>query len=104
MEKISRRRHSSQTKADVLKSVFKDKKTVTEVCKQNDIVVSQFYSWQNDAFERLHRVFEDQKGDDALKGANDEIAELKRGLEQKTKFIIEIVEEHVKLKKRLGVN
>lgn len=101
-EKRTRRKLSPEMKAAVLKAVLKDKRPVSEVCEAHDIGVTQFYSWQAEAFERLHTVFEPGK-ENELRAQSQEVTQLKDKLHHKTQIMFEFMEEHVKLKKSLGL-
>ena len=103
VERRQRRTFSPQAKADVLKKVLRDKQTVSAVCATAEIGVTQFYQWQNDLFERLPRVFEDENGAAAAKASKAELDAMKAKLEHKGQLLFELMEEHVKLKKKLGV-
>lgn len=69
VEKRQRRTFSPQVKADVLKKVLRDKQPVSTACATAEICVTQFYQWQNDLFERMPRVFEDENGAAAAKAS-----------------------------------
>ena len=103
-EKKVRRVHASDVKATVLREVLKERKNVSDVCREHDISVSLFYTWQNEAFERLTRVFDDDKGESAHKRAQAKIDELQRTVEQKDDILFQLMERHVALKKKLGLS
>jgi len=103
MERRQRRTFSPQVKAEVLKKVLRDKQPVSAACATAEIGVTQFYQWQNGLFERMPRVFEDENGAVAAKAAKAECDAMKTKLDHKTQLLFELMEEHVKLKKKLGV-
>jgi len=96
-----RRKYTSKMKADTIRKVLKEKKSVAEVCEQDAIHVTQFYTWQREAFDRLERVFEEAP-EEQKKTEQAELRELKERLNAKSIFCRELLEEHAKLKKSLG--
>lgn len=103
MERRQRRTFSPQVKAEVLKKVLRDKQPVSTACGSAEIGVTQFYQWQNDLFERMPRVFEDETGAMAAKTTKAELDAMKAKLDHKNQLLFELMEEPVKLKKKLGV-
>jgi transposase-like protein len=108
MSKRTRRKHSSQQKAALLKKHHVDKVPVSDVCNDAELQPSVFYHWQRHLFENAATVF-----DGAKRGAVDEkserekqlearVAQLEAKLAKKDAVIAEISEEFVKVKKTLG--
>ena len=100
----ARRRISRAGKMNVLKQHLKAKKSVSEVCAENAIAPSQFYKWQEELFENGEVVFSGAAVDQVNKKLLAEIDELKRQLAYKTQVMFELMEEHVKTKKKLGMS
>lgn len=96
-----RRKYTAELKAEVLRKVLKDKKSVADICQEYGIHVTQFYTWQREAFERLERLFE-APPEEQKKVEQTEVRELKERLNAKSIFCRELLEEHAKLKKSLG--
>jgi transposase-like protein len=101
-EQRKRRRFEPLTKAEILKRVLKDRNAVSDVCEEFSIGVTQFYGWQNEAFARLHRVFElnDIQGAESQEAAK--LKELKEKLVRKDAVISEMMTEIARQKKRNG--
>jgi transposase-like protein len=100
-----RRRLSGAEKMAVLKKHLKGKASVSQVCSESRIQPSQFHKWQEELFENGSVVFErGSEGAAVNKALQAENAELKRQLEYKTKVLFELMEEHVKTKKKLGLS
>lgn len=97
-----RRRFEPKVKADIVKRVLKDKKAVSEVCDEFAIGVTQYYGWQNEAFERLHRVFEQSESQDAEALEAVQVKQLKDKLARKDAVIAEMMTEIAKQKKLNG--
>jgi len=88
----------------ILQQHLKAKKSVSEVCVENAIAPSQFYKWQEELFEKGEIVFSGGSSDQVNKKLMAEIEELKRQLAYKTQIMFELMEEHVKTKKKLGLS
>lgn len=95
------RRFTGAQKMAVILMHLKENKSVSEVCTKAAIAPSQFYQWQNELFNHGERAFE--TGDKSNKILQAEIEELKRQLAYKTQVLFELMEEHVKTKKKLGL-
>jgi transposase len=99
-----RRHFGPEQKVALLRQHLVDNVPVSDVCEQNDIPVSLFYSWQKIFFENGHAAF--THGDKRRKtDANDKdrkIADLEARLLRKHEVLSELMEEHVQLKKALG--
>ncbi len=105
MTKRTRRRHSSEQKAALLKRHHLDKVPVSDLCNENKLQPSVFYDWQRQLFANAGTVFEAPK-QQGTSGREEEletrIAQLEAKLAKTDAVIAEISEEYVKLKKELG--
>src|SRR4051794_10106909 len=101
MSKRTRRNHSSQQKADLLKRHHLEKVPVSTVCDDNKLQPSVFYHWQRHLFENAAAVFESPKAGASTREKELEarVAQLEAKLARKDEVIAEISEEYVKLKK-----
>ncbi len=104
MSKRTRRNHSSQQKAALLKRHHVEKVPVSTVCDENKLQPSVFYHWQRQLFENAATVFDGAKpgASSREKELEARIAQLEAKLAKKDAVIAEISEEYVKLKKELG--
>ena len=104
MSKRSRRNHSSQQKAELLKKHLLDKVPVSDLCDAHHLQPSLLYSWQRQLFEKAQAAFETGKSRSASREKELEVrvAQLEAKLAKKDAVIAEISEEYVKLKKELG--
>ncbi len=98
-----RRRLDGLTKINALEKHVMDKKPVSEICQELAVQPSMFYGWQRDLFARGAAVFEMKPGVRKIDRTADRIAELEAKLAKKDSVIAELLEEHVALKKSLGV-
>jgi len=104
MPKRTRRHHTSQQKAALLKSHHLDKVPVSDLCDANKLQPSVFYHWQRHLFANAAVVFEGPKqgGSSRERELEARVAQLEAKLAKKDSVIAEISEDYVKLKKELG--
>jgi transposase-like protein len=104
MPKRTRRRHSSEQKAALLKRHHLEKVPVSELCNENKLQPSLFYDWQRQLFANAATVFDGAKQGSARREHELEarISALEAKLAKKDAVIAEISEEYVNLKKELG--
>jgi len=105
MSKRTRRHHTSEQKASLLKSHHLDKVPVSDLCDANKLQPSVFYHWQRHLFANAAKVFEGVRqggGSSREKELEARIAQLEAKLAKKDAVIAEISEDYVKLKKALG--
>lgn len=100
-KKENRRRYSGDDKAAILRRHLVEKVPVSDLCEQNGISPAMFYRWQKDLFEKGGSVF--QSSPSGNKDAEKRIAALEAKLIQKNEVLAELMEEHLTLKKKLGV-
>ncbi len=104
MPKRTRRNHSAQQKAALLKRHHLDKEPVSDLCDEIKLQPSVFYTWQRQLFENAETVF----SGDAKRSSSRErelearVAYLEGRLAKKDEVIAEISAEYVQLKKELG--
>jgi transposase len=105
MSKRTRRSHSSEQKAALLKRHHLEKVAVSDVCDENKLQPSVFYGWQRQLFANAATVFDGAaktRGSSREKELEARVAQLEAKLAKKDAVIAEISEEYVKLKKELG--
>ena len=102
MNKRSRRRHSPEQKAALLKRHLVEKKPVSEVCNDAGIQPSVFYKWERDLLEAAPGLFATRRAPNREQQLEEKIAKLEARLARKDAIIADVSEEYVKLKKELG--
>jgi len=113
MPKRTRRNHTSEQKAALLKRHHLEKIPVSNICDEHALQPSVFYAWQRQLFENAPAVFDGSKKEPGASTRELEllarIAELEAKLgkkdaviAKKDAVIAEISEEYVNLKKELG--
>ena len=103
-KKRTRRRHSSDQKAALLKRHHLEKVPVSDICNETKLQPSLFYDWQRQLFANAAVVFDAPKNGSMSreKELEAENERLREKLAKKDEVIAEISEEYVKLKKALG--
>jgi transposase-like protein len=100
--KTSRRHFPSAEKVRIIKQHLVDKAPLSELCAREGLQPSQFYQWQQEFFARSRDVFE--RTDEApTRRLTDKISALEAKLGRRDEALAELLEEHVALKKKLGV-
>ena len=102
MSKGSRRRHSPEQKAALLRKHLVDKRPVSEICSEAGIQPSVFYKWQRDLLEAAPDLFSSRRAPNREQQLEERIAALEAKLARKDTIIADVSEEYVKLKKELG--
>ena len=98
-----RRHFSGADKVAILKRHLLEKVPVSDLCDQADIYPTQFYAWLKEFFENGHAAFDNGRKSKAVEGAKDhKIEQLEAKLQRKDSVLVELMEEHVLLKKSLG--
>lgn len=101
--KKSRRNFSSEEKVSILRRHFVEKVTVSDLCDQYSFHPTQFYRWQKVFFEHGAAAFDSQSKTQEQKFGR-KITALEDKLSKKDEVIAEIMESHVALKKKLGLD
>lgn len=101
-QRKERKNFTAQEKVSILRRHLIEHVPVSEVCEQSHIQPTQFYRWQQELFENGAQAFE-RKNSRPSQADKQRIAYLEAKLSQKNEVLSELMEDHVKLKKTLGV-
>ena len=104
-KKRSRRHHSPEQKAAILRRHLVDKVPVSDLCDEYKLQPSLFYTWKRQLMENLPAAVESlggRKKPSREAELERRIAVLEAKLTKKDNVIAEISEEYVALKKELG--
>ena len=101
-QRKERKNYTAQEKVAILRRHLIEHVPISEVCEQNHIQPTQFYRWQQELFENGAQAFE-RKNSRASQADKQRIEYLEAKLAQKNEVLSELMEDHVKLKKTLGV-
>ena len=102
MSKRTRRRHTPEQKATLVRQHVVDKKPVSEICGTAQIQPSVFYKWERDLLAAAPSVFAGRRAPSREQELEAKITALEAKLARKDAIIAEVSEEYVKLKKTLG--
>jgi len=102
MSKRTRRRHTPEQKAALLRQHVIEKKPVSEICSTAQIQPSVFYKWERDLLDAAPSLFASRRAPSREADLEQKIAALQAKLARKDAIIAEVSEEYVKLKKELG--
>ena len=103
MAKRKRRQHTPEEKVAILRLHLLEKKSVSEVCEEHRINPTLFYRWQKEFFENGAAAFTANKT--SKRDVRDQkIADLERKVVHRDEGLAELMMEHVKLKKKLGLS
>ena len=102
MSKRTRRRHTPEQKAALIRQHLVDKKPVSEICEAAQIQPSVFYKWERDLLEAAPSLFANRRAPSRETELEQKIAALEAKLARTDAIIAEVSEEYVKLKKELG--
>ena len=101
MSKKTRNRFSAPEKVAILRLHLLEHTPVSDLCDQHGIHPTMFYRWQKEFFENAAAAFEHR----SRRPSDDKdrrIALLEQKLQRKHEVLSELMEEHIKLKKKLG--
>ena len=99
------RHFTTEQKVALLKRHLVDKVPVSDLCNEEELQPSLFYTWQRQLFENLAGAFTTPASEGPSKREKELVAktkELEAKLAKKDHVIAEISAEYVQLKKQLG--
>lgn len=98
-----RRHFTSSEKVALIKRHLIDHTPVYELCDEHSLQLSVFYKWMKQFFENGALAFENGGGVGKKSSEERRIQELEAKLTRKHEVFSKLMEEHVKVKKDLGV-
>jgi len=97
-----RRQFQAVEKVNIIRQHLLEKRPISDLCDEYDIKPTQFYQWQKMFFENGAAAFETKKTtEQRLRQQKMSLLETK--LAHKDQVIAEIMEAHIKLKKKNGL-
>ena len=103
MTKRKRRQHTPEEKVAILRLHLLEKTPVSEICEEHRIHPTLFYRWQKEFFENGAAAFTATKAPKS-DVRDQKISDLERKLVGRDEGLAELMMEHVKLKKKLGLS
>jgi transposase-like protein len=104
MSRRPRRTFNPDQKAAALRRHHIDKVPVSQLCEELDLQPSVFYTWQRQLFENAPVALQGSPTETPSKALEAKIDALEKQVAKKDEVIAWVTEEHVKLKKTLGVS
>ena len=89
-----------ELKAQVLRDLFSQRKSVAELAQEHGIDVSNIYNWQRQAFESMSLLF--QPKDREIKRMEKRLELAEDMLKRRESALLELSTEHCELKKRFS--
>jgi transposase len=103
--KQERRHFAAAEKAAILREHLLDKVPVSDLCDKHGLHPTVFYRWQKELFENAAAAFQSPaRPDQGQKTLRTKVAQLEEKLAHKDEVIAEIMQDHVALKKKLGLS
>ncbi len=97
-----RKNYTPEEKVIILKKHLLEKLPLSDLCDQYGLHPTVFYRWQKTLFENAYLAFVPPK-EKHTNRLTKRIAELEQKITRKNEVLSELMEEHVSLKKTLGV-
>lgn len=97
-----RKNYSPQEKVAILKRHLIERVPVSDLCDEHGLHPTVFYRWQKEFFEKGAMAFSDTRDPRSAK-LEKKVNELEDKLSRKHEVLSELMEEHIALRKRLGV-
>ena len=97
----SRRKFLAQEKVAILRRHLLEKVPVSALCDEHQLAPNVFYRWQKEFFENGAAAFQRDNGTE-VRRLEERLSALQAKLAHKDEVIDEIMESHVRLKKKLG--
>ncbi len=97
--KKQRRTFTVERKIQILREHLENQIPVGKLCEQNNIHPNLFYLWKKELFEGALTTFSKAK---TIKSDADKIKRLEEKLKDKDSLISEIVEDNLRLKKKIN--
>jgi transposase-like protein len=97
--KNEKRKFSAEFKVKVVREHLENQVPVGKICEQYNIQPNLFYLWKKELFNGALTTFSKKK---SVKADDDKINRLEERLKDKDSLISEIVEDNLRLKKKLN--
>ena len=101
-KKRARRHYTPEQKAALLQRHLVDKIPVSEICNEEKLQPSVFYSWVKTLMANAATALASPRSSSAERTLQQKVEALEEKLQKKDGVIAEVTEEFVRLKKALG--
>ena len=99
----NRKQYAAEQKVAILREHLLEGVAVSDVCDRHQIHPTQFYQWQKQLFENGTAAFAKTSRSRSLSKDQERVKRLEEKIKQKDSVMAELLQEHVLLKKELGV-
>ena len=99
--KKERKKYSAEEKVKQVRRHLIEKVPVSTICQETGITPVMFYRWQDQLFQNGAAAFEN-KTPQPPTGEHVRIEKLEKKIQQKDEVLVELMAEHIALKKALG--
>jgi transposase len=99
--KKHRKQYAAEEKVAILRRHLLEKEPISKLCDEVGLQPTVFYRWQKEFFENGAAAFE-QKGRPNHSAEQERIAYLEKKIQTKDEVLVELMAEHVALKKEIG--
>jgi transposase-like protein len=100
-EQKERKRYSPEEKVKQVRRHLIEKVPVSTICQETGITPVMFYRWQDQLFQNGTAAFDNHKPSPRT-GEQARIENLEKKIQQKDEVLVELMAEHIALKKALG--
>jgi transposase len=97
-----RKQYTPEDKVAILRRHLLEKTPVSDLCEQFALQPTVFYRWQKEFFDNGAAAFQ-PKSQAPNQAEKERIAQLEKKLQTKDEIIVELMGEHLALKKNFGV-
>ena len=87
-----------------MRAHFSDGLEISVICEKYKIQPVQFYRWKKEFIDNAESAFETKTRGPVAHKSNTKVDNLETKLKEKDSVIAELLEEHLKLKKKVGEN
>lgn len=98
-----RKQYSAEQKVAIVRAHLLEGIAVSDVCDQHRINPTQFYAWQKQLFENGAAAFAKPFRSPSPSKDTEKMRRLEEKIKQKDTVMAELLQEHILLKKELGV-
>lgn len=99
-----RKNYTAEEKVAILRQHLLDGVPVSDLCEKHRLQPAVFYQWQKRLFEKGAAAFERDQAPGKNDAARRKLTALEEKVRKKDEVLVELMTEHVALKKSLGEN
>ncbi|MCP4257805.1 MAG: transposase [Planctomycetes bacterium] len=101
-KKRKQRQYQPAEKVSIIRDHLVENKAISDVCDEHNIHPSVYYRWQKQLFEQGEKAFVPTNEKQAIGQLKQEVSRLEAKVARKDEVLGEVMEEYVRLKKKIG--